>query len=248
MLHNLHTIYTLFQSFWSVAYRRLYRYARTDQPGSRSTSSSSGQHTMPSFKVLLSALLAFTSTAWARPYSILRTRESNNAATAAAPPRLVAYIQTFRSVDGGPLSLLPLLDEHTGVTHILLSAVHLNEQPGDITLNEHHPNDTMYDTLWSEVKQLQDGGIKVMMMLGGAARGTFERLSGDDASVSLDLQPSHRNTNTTNETLLVPRLLRPPPRHAPRTQHPRPRHRHRRIRPNLHAPPPPPPTQQRSRH
>jgi len=67
--------------------------------------------------------------------------------------------------------------------------VHLNEQPGDITLNEHHPNDTMYDTLWSEVKQLQDGGIKVMMMLGGAARGTFERLSGDDASVSID-QPT----------------------------------------------------------
>ncbi|GAB7335439.1 hypothetical protein MBLNU13_g07806t1 [Cladosporium sp. NU13] len=62
------------------------------------------------------------------------------------------------------------------------TTVHLNEQPGDITLNEHHPNDTMYDTLWSEVKQLQAGGIKVMMMLGGAARGTFERLSGDDAS------------------------------------------------------------------
>jgi hypothetical protein len=81
------------------------------------------------------------------------------------------------------LSLVPLMTEHTGVTHILLSAVHLNEQPGDITLNDHHPNDTMYDTLWSEVKQLQDGGIKVMMMLGGAARGTFQRLSGDDASV-----------------------------------------------------------------
>jgi cyclin-dependent kinase len=48
----------------------------------------------------------------------------------------------------------------------------------------------MYDTLWSEVKQLQAGGIKVMMMLGGAARGTFERLSGDDASVSIDRQPS----------------------------------------------------------
>jgi hypothetical protein len=144
-----------------------------------------GQYIMPSFKVLLSALLAFTSTAWALPHSILQTRQTNDAATAAAPPRLVAYIQTFRSVDGGPLSLLPLLNENTGVTHILLSAVHLNEQPGDITLNEHHPNDTMYDTLWSEVKQLQAGGIKVMMMLGGAARGTFERLSGDDASVSI---------------------------------------------------------------
>lgn len=159
------------------------------------------QYTMPSFKVLFSALLAFTSTAWALPHSILQTRETNNAVTAAVPPRLVAYIQTFRSVDGGPLSLLPLLNEHTGVTHILLAAVHLNEQPGDITLNEHHPNDTMYDTLWSEVKQLQAGGIKVMMMLGGAARGTFERLSGDDASVSPNHQtPSSKpKQNITNK-------------------------------------------------
>jgi hypothetical protein len=141
------------------------------------------QSTMLSSKMLLSTLLAFTSTAWALPHSIAQRQAPNNAVAAAAPPRLVAYIQTFRSVDGGPLSLVPLMTEHTGVTHILLSAVHLNEQPGDITLNDHHPNDTMYDTLWSEVKQLQDGGIKVMMMLGGAARGTFQRLSGDDASV-----------------------------------------------------------------
>jgi cyclin-dependent kinase len=151
---------------------------------------------MPSFKALLTSLLAFTSTAWALPHSILQSRETNNAVAAAAPPRLVAYIQTFRSVDGGPLSLLPLLNEKTGVTHVLLSAVHLNEQPGDITLNEHHPNDTMYDTLWSEVKQLQAGGIKVMMMLGGAARGTFERLSGDDASVSIDHRPPSLKVET----------------------------------------------------
>ena len=122
------------------------------------------QHTMVSSKLLLSILLAFTSTAWALPHPIVQRQEPNNAVAASAPPRLVAYIQTFRSVDGGPLSLLPLLNEHTGVTHILLSAVHLNEQPGDITLNDHHPNDPMYDTLWSEVKQLQDGGIKVMML------------------------------------------------------------------------------------
>lgn len=138
---------------------------------------------MLSLSVLLSTLLALTSTTTALPRPILRARqEPNDAVTAAAPPRLVAYIQTFKSVDGGPLSLLPLLNEHTGVTHVLLSAVHLNDQPGDITLNNDHPNNTMYDTLWSEVKQLQAGGIKVMMMLGGAARGTFGRLSGDDES------------------------------------------------------------------
>jgi hypothetical protein len=153
---------------------------------------------MRSFAALASAILAFTSTTYALPHSLLQSRENNDVATtAAAPPRLVAYIQTFRSVDGGPLSLLPLLQENTGVTHVLLSAVHLNEQPGDINLNDHPPSDPMYDNLWSEAKQLQEGGIKVMMMLGGAARGTFQRLSGDDASVSL--KSLQINTHQSND-------------------------------------------------
>lgn len=186
---------------------------------------------MPSMSTLLSIILALTTTAWALPHSILRAQNSET--IAAAPPRLVAYIQTFKTVDGGPLSLLPLLEEKTGVTHVLLSAVHLNEQPGDITLNEHHPNDTMYDTLWSEVKQLQDGGIKVMMMLGGAAPGTYQRLSGDDQSVSL-MARLNITVCKTNK-LPVPRILRPLPRHTPPIQHPRSRHRYRGIRPHRDA-------------
>jgi len=141
---------------------------------------------MRSFAILTSAIFAFTLTTYALPHSLLQTRADDEVSiSAASPSRLVAYVQTFRSVNGGPLSLLPLLQEKTGVTHILLSAVHLNEKPGDINLNDHPPNNTMYDNLWSEAKQLQEGGIKVMMMLGGAARGTFQRLSGDDKSVSL---------------------------------------------------------------
>ena len=143
---------------------------------------------MSPFITLLTALFAFTYTAWTLPHSIRQAQGDPNAA--AAPPRLVAYIQTFKDVNGGPLPLLPLLNENTGVTHVLLSAVHLNEQYGDITLNDHHPNDTMYDNMWSEVKQLQDGGIKVMMMLGGAAAGTYQRLSGDDESVSPPFIPN----------------------------------------------------------
>jgi hypothetical protein len=152
---------------------------------------------MRSFAAFTSAILAFTSTTYALPHSLLQSRQNDDATTtAAALPRLVAYIQTFRSVDGGPLSLLPLLQENTGVTHVLLSAVHLNEQPGDINLNDHPPGDPMYDNLWSEAKQLQEGGIKVMMMLGGAARGTFQRISGDDASVS-PLESDQVKTETT---------------------------------------------------
>jgi hypothetical protein len=37
------------------------------------------------------------------------------------------------------------------------------------------------------VKLLQDSGVKVMLMLGGAAQGSFSRLSGSDASVCLTL-------------------------------------------------------------
>ncbi|KAM0716298.1 hypothetical protein Q7P37_007743 [Cladosporium fusiforme] len=141
--------------------------------------------TMPFLNVLTSALLlTLTSPTWALPYpnptSILAAQSDDNTNTAAAPPRLVAYIQTFKDVNGGPLSLLPLLEENTGVTHVLLSAVHLNENPGDINLNDHSPDDPMYDDMWAEAKKLKEGGIKVMMMLGGAAPGTYQRLSGDD--------------------------------------------------------------------
>lgn len=151
---------------------------------------------MSFFNTLTSILFALTitttTTTWALPYpvprpnSILRAQDSSPSA-AAAPPRLVAYIQTFKDVNGGPLSLLPLLKENTGVTHVLLSAVHLNEQPGEITLNDHSPDDPMYNDMWAEAKQLQEGGIKVMMMLGGAAGGTYQRLSGDDETVSIPI-------------------------------------------------------------
>ena len=38
----------------------------------------------------------------------------------------------------------------------------------------------MYDVLWEEVRELREKGIKVLGMLGGAAKGSFERLTGDE--------------------------------------------------------------------
>lgn len=64
------------------------------------------------------------------------------------PPRQVMYIQTFHYTNGGKLSLLPLVQQKTGVTHILLSALHVNEQPGDINLNDDNPNSTVWDPVW----------------------------------------------------------------------------------------------------
>ncbi|KAL3469578.1 PhoD-like phosphatase-domain-containing protein [Aspergillus californicus] len=96
------------------------------------------------------------------------------------PHRIVLYHQTLRPDRGPYVSLLPLLNNHTGITHIILAAFHLNApNPDHITLNDDPPSHSMYDPLWAEVPVLQQSGIKVMGMFGGAARGTFSCLDGD---------------------------------------------------------------------
>ncbi|KAF4541896.1 Class iii chitinase protein [Lasiodiplodia theobromae] len=96
-------------------------------------------------------------------------------------PRFILYAQTHHKPGPEPqepVSLLPLLTHCTGVTHIIIAAIHLNDGPGNITLNDHRPDHSRFDTLWAEVRQLQDAGVKVMGMLGGAAKGSYWRLQG----------------------------------------------------------------------
>ena len=90
-------------------------------------------------------------------------------------PRLLQYVQTFHpnGNDNGHLSLLPLLKKSTRVTHVILAALHINGPNGDITLNDNNPNSTYYDATWSEAATLQKNGIKVMVMMGGAAQGSY---------------------------------------------------------------------------
>jgi len=95
--------------------------------------------------------------------------------------RLIIYFQTFTDAAGNPLSLLPLLN--TRITHIILGAIHLHEEPGKIMLNNDPFESPMYDEIWKEVKILQAHGIKVMGLLGGAVTGTWDRLGGSDESV-----------------------------------------------------------------
>lgn len=105
------------------------------------------------------------------------------------------YVQTFKTTSGGQLSLLPLVQQKTQVTHIYLAAVHVNDSPGDITLNDDNPNSTMYNTIWSDAATLQSQGVKVMMMLGGAAPGSYPRLcSGTNSAVNDDYYIPLRNT------------------------------------------------------
>ncbi|KAF2135887.1 glycoside hydrolase family 18 protein [Aplosporella prunicola CBS 121167] len=94
-------------------------------------------------------------------------------------PRLILYAQTHHQ-NGAPVSLLPLITNQTGLTHVIVAAIHLNEGPGNITLNDDPPEAPKYETLWSEVRLLQGAGIKVMGMLGGAAKGSYWRLQGSD--------------------------------------------------------------------
>ncbi|KAJ5463231.1 Glycoside hydrolasesuperfamily [Penicillium sp. IBT 31633x] len=96
-------------------------------------------------------------------------------------PRVILYHQTLIPGGGQYVSMLPLLENNTGITHMILAAIHINEQPGDITLNDDPPENAKFDPLWAEVPLLQRQGVKVMCMLGGAAPGSFTRLDGSRA-------------------------------------------------------------------
>ncbi|EWC44261.1 hypothetical protein DRE_01087 [Drechslerella stenobrocha 248] len=98
----------------------------------------------------------------------------------ASPPhqtRIIYYHQTHYH-DGKYVSPLPLLAPECGVTHVIIAAIHLNETPENITLNDDPYNAPKHEILWRECKQLQQSGIKVMGMLGGAAKGSYTRLDG----------------------------------------------------------------------
>jgi hypothetical protein len=62
------------------------------------------------------------------------------------------YVQTFTTKDNKPLSLLPLLEKHTRVTHVILVAVHLHEMPGEIRLNDDPFDARKYEEVWKEVR------------------------------------------------------------------------------------------------
>ncbi|KAF2269696.1 Pkinase-domain-containing protein [Lojkania enalia] len=106
-------------------------------------------------------------------------------------PRIVVYAQTFHDSSGNYHSLLPLLTSNTGVTHVIIAAIHLNEGPGNITLNDHPLSDSRFSTLWGEVKWLRGSGIKVLGMLGGAAKGTYSRLTGPEDAFDAYYRPLH---------------------------------------------------------
>lgn len=95
-------------------------------------------------------------------------------------PRVILYHQTYHPDNGAYVSLLPLITNNTGITHVIAAAIHVNEGPGNITLNDNYLSHERYNTLWAEISWLQASGVKVLALLGGAAKGSFQRLDGDD--------------------------------------------------------------------
>ncbi|KAJ9131095.1 Chitinase [Pleurostoma richardsiae] len=95
--------------------------------------------------------------------------------------RIITYYQTHHDRDGKPISVLPLVTQpHIGITHVILAAIHLNDDPNAITLNDHPPHHPRFATLWAELRILQASGIRVLGMLGGAAKGSYAKLDGDE--------------------------------------------------------------------
>ncbi|KAK2867963.1 hypothetical protein FQN49_003297 [Arthroderma sp. PD_2] len=95
-------------------------------------------------------------------------------------PRVICYYQTYFPNNGTKyVSMLPLCTNRTGVSHVILAAFHINEDAESITLNDDSPDDPRYAPLWTEVRMLQAAGVKIMGMLGGAAKGSFRRLDGE---------------------------------------------------------------------
>ncbi|KAJ4394840.1 hypothetical protein N0V93_004060 [Gnomoniopsis smithogilvyi] len=81
--------------------------------------------------------------------------------------------------------MLPLITEQgIALTHLIVCSFHINVG-SVIHLNDYPPDDPHFYTLWNETVVMQEAGVKVMGMIGGAAAGSFNSAtldSTDDAT------------------------------------------------------------------
>ncbi|KAI1329114.1 glycoside hydrolase family 18 protein [Xylariaceae sp. FL0255] len=105
-----------------------------------------------------------------------------HAASSSSLPRLVIYHQTTHTPEGKLISILPLITQPRTtikVTHLIIAAIHINEDPEGLTLNDLPPDDPRFASTWAELRIAQASGITVMGLLGGAAKGSYARLDSD---------------------------------------------------------------------
>jgi hypothetical protein len=96
-----------------------------------------------------------------------------HAQTAADSKRVVVYYQT-QYVNGVYVSPKALTDNNTGVTNVMVGAIHLD--PDVVHLNDDPPESPKFTQMWADLHAMQAAGVKVSAFVGGAAAGSFQRL------------------------------------------------------------------------
>jgi hypothetical protein len=108
----------------------------------------------------------------------------------AASKRVIYYDQTiYHGTSSNPanyVSLAPLASsanlnpstQKPYVTDVIVGALHLGPQSDgtSLHLNDNPLDDAIFDPLWRETAALQDQGVNILAMLGGAARGSYANL------------------------------------------------------------------------
>lgn len=102
----------------------------------------------------------------------------------AGAKRVTYYYQT-QYFNGKYVSLAPIWKQVSRKTHkpittdVMVAAFHLGYNTNGtpyIHLNDNVPGDPMFKVMWKEVATLQQRGVTVRMMLGGAAQGSYQDL------------------------------------------------------------------------
>jgi chitinase len=101
-------------------------------------------------------------------------------ASAAGGKRVVVYYQTQYSngSSGTYVSPLALTQNNTGVTDVIVGAIHLNA--GSVVhLNDDPPNAAKFIQMWKDLATMRGQGVHVLAFVGGAAQGSFQRLENE---------------------------------------------------------------------
>ena len=118
-------------------------------------------------------------------------------------PKVIYYYQTLNGLQG-------LLDNGYA-TQINLSAIHFGQDSQNnpyIHINDHTPDDPIYNNLWKELQQALSQNIKICIMLGGAG-GAFQTLFSDfDSYYPLLYQLIKNKTMITGIDLDVEELVK----------------------------------------
>ncbi|OLE28765.1 MAG: chitinase [Actinobacteria bacterium 13_1_20CM_3_71_11] len=95
-------------------------------------------------------------------------------AKAAVSRHVVVYYQT--QYDGSRyVSPLGLTQHQTHVTDVLVAALHLDANKV-VHLNDDPPSAAKFSRMWKDLAAMRAGGVHVLVMVGGAAVGSFRRL------------------------------------------------------------------------